>query len=95
MSEVDNNFITNMEDSVRRKGTIDHTIVHGMIVGPGRSGKNTLMNHLMGEGPPDPDTISPSTGVLETIVKVEMKKLCTVAAAVNNLIEIMMKRHLN
>ena len=84
MSEVDKSFIAIMEDSVRRKGTIDHTIVHGVIVGPGRSGKNSLMNRLMGEGPLDPDTISSSTGVLETIVKVEVKKLCTVAAAVNN-----------
>ena len=86
MAEVDDNFIAIMEESVRRKGTIDHTAVHGVIVGPGRSGKNSLMNRLMGEGPPDPDNISPSTGVLENIVKVEVKKLCTVAAAVNNLI---------
>lgn len=86
MAEVDNNFIAIMEESVRRKGTIDHTAVHGVIVGPGRSGKNSLMNRLMGEGPPNPDSISPSTGVLENIVKVEVKKLCTVAAAVKNLI---------
>ena len=56
-----------------------------MIVGPGRSGKNTLMQRLMGEGPPDPNKVSPSTGVLENVVKVEMKKLCTVATAVSNL----------
>ena len=86
MPEVDRNFIAVMEDSVRRKGTIDHTVAHGVIVGPGRSGKNSLMNRLMGQGPPDPDTVSPSTGVLETVVKVEVKKLCTVAAAVSNLV---------
>ena len=86
MSEVDKSFVAIMEDSVRRKGTIDHTVVHGVIVGPGRSGKNSLMNRLMGEGPPDPDTISPSTGVLENVLKIEVKKLCTVAAAVNNLL---------
>ena len=86
MSEVDKSFIAIMEDSIRRKGTIDHTVAHGVIVGPGRSGKNSLMNRLMGEGPPDPNTISPSTGVLENIVKVEVKKMCTVAAAVNNLL---------
>ena len=56
-----------------------------MIVGPGRSGKNTLMNRLMGEGPPDPHCVCPSTGVLESVIKVEVKKLCTVAAAVSNL----------
>ena len=86
MPEVDKSFIKVMEESVRRKGTIDHTVAHGVIVGPGRSGKNSLMNRLMGQGPPDPDTISPSTGVLETVVKVEVKKLLTVAAAVCNLV---------
>ena len=85
MAEVDNSFIATMEESIRQRGTIDHTIAHGVIVGPGRSGKNSLMNRLMGEGPLDPDTVSPSTGVLESIVKVEVKKLCTVAAAVSNL----------
>ena len=85
MSEVDNTFLAIMEESIRNKGTIDHTIAHGVIVGPGRSGKNTLMQRLMGQGPPDPNTISPSTGVLENVVKVEVKKLCTVAAAVSNL----------
>ena len=82
MSEVDDSFISVMEESIRRKGTIDHTIAHGVIVGPGRSGKNTLMSRLLGE---KPDSKSPSTGVLENIVKVEVKKLCTVAASVNNL----------
>ena len=69
----------------KKKGTINHTIAHGVIVGPGRSGKNTLMSRLMGNGPPKSDTVSPSTGVLESIVKVEVKKLCTVATAVSNL----------
>ena len=85
MSEVDNNFLTVMEESIRNKGRIDHTIAHGVIVGPGRAGKDTLMRRLMGEGPPDQDTISPSTGVLENVVKVEVKKLCTVATAVSDL----------
>ena len=85
MSEVDNTFLSIMEESIRNKGTIDHTIAHGVFVGPGRSGKNTLMQRLMGQGPPDPNTISPSTGVLENVVKVEVKKLCTIATAVSNL----------
>ena len=85
MTEVDNNILTIMEESIRTKGTIDHTIAHGVIVGPGRSGKDTLMKRLTGEGPPEPSTISSSTGVLENVVKVEVKKLCTVATAVKNL----------
>ena len=84
MLEVDNNFIYTMEETIRNKGTIDHTIAHGIIVGPGRSGKNTLMNRLMGIRP-DPDSTSPSTGVMETVVKVEVKRMCTVATAVSNL----------
>ena len=85
MSEVHDEFVCVMEESIKKKGTINHTIAHGVIVGPGRSGKNTLMSRLMGNGPPKSDTFSPSTGVLESIVKVEVKKLCTVATAVNNL----------
>lgn len=86
MLEVKDKFIAIMEDSVKQKGTIDHTIVHGVIVGPGRSGKNSLMSRLMGEEPLDPCTISPSTGVLENVVKLEVMKRCTVATSVNNLI---------
>ena len=74
-----------MEETIKRKGTINHTIAHGVIVGPGRSGKNTLMSRLMGNGPPEPCSTSPSTGVLENIIKVEVKKLSTVATAVSNL----------
>ena len=84
MVEVDNSFICTMEEAIRNKGTIDHTISHGIIVGPGRSGKNTLMNRLMGKRP-DPESLSPSTGVMETVVKVEVKKMCTVATAVSDL----------
>ena len=85
MSEVDKNFLTIMEESIRTKGTINHTIAHGVIVGPGRSGKNTLLKRLTGEGPPDPSEVSPSTGVLENVVKVEVKKLCAVASDKCNL----------
>ena len=85
MSKVEENFLTIMEESIKNKGTIDHTIAHGVIVGPGRSGKNTLLKRLTGEGPPDPNIVSPSTGVLENVVKVEVKKLCAVASDKCNL----------
>ena len=88
MPEVGKKFIAVMEDSIKNKGTIDHTVVHGIIVGPGRSGKDSLMNRLLGKEPHDQSYLSASTGVLESVVKVEVKKLCcsTVAAAVNKLI---------
>ena len=85
MSEVEKNFLTIMEESIRTKGTIDHTIAHGVIIGPGRAGKDTLLKRLTGEGPPDPRNVSPSTGVLENVVKVEVKKLCAVASDKCNL----------
>ena len=78
-TEVENNFLAIMEESIRNKGMIDHTIGHGVFVGPGRSGKSILMQRLMGEGPPDPHKVSPSTGVLDNVVKVEVKKLSAVA----------------
>ena len=83
-SEVDKNFIRIMEDLVKRQAKIDHTVVHGVIVGPARSGKNSLMDRLMNKGPPDPDKDSPSTGVLDNIIKVEVMKLCTMDAAATN-----------
>ena len=82
MSEVEKNFIQIMEKSITEKGMIDHTVAHGVIVGPGRSGKNSLMNRLLGKGPPLSGFQSCSTGVLENVRKVEVKKLCTVSAAV-------------
>jgi GTPase SAR1 family protein len=86
--EVDKKFMAVMEDCIKKKGTIDHTVVHGIIVGPGRSGKDSLMNRLLGNAPQNKIYLSASTGVLESVVKVEVKKLCctTVAAAANNLI---------
>ena len=88
MPEVDKTFMSVMEDCIKNKGTIDHTVVHGIIVGPGRSGKDSLINRLLGKAPQDKSYVSASTGVLESVVKVEVKKLCctTVAAAANSLI---------
>ena len=80
MSIVDENLISAMESSIRNKGAIDHTVAHGVIVGPGRSGKNILMSRLMGKGPPDPMVTSASTGVAEKVVKVEVRNTCTVSA---------------
>ena len=86
MSQVDEQFVTVMEESVKNKGTIKHTVVHGIIVGPGRSGKDSLMQRLItNKGPPDPNVVSPSTGVLERVVKVEVKKLCEVGCDISNI----------
>ena len=51
-------------------GTIKHTIVQGIFVGPARSGKNCLMERLLHRVPP---RVSPSTGVADSVIKVNYK----------------------
>ena len=80
---IKDKFVTIMEESISQGETIDHTILHCVIVGPGRSGKNSLMSRLIGESA---DSISPSTGVLESVIKVEVMKLCKVGSAEADLI---------
>ena len=58
------------------KGRLDHTIVHGVFVGLARSGKNSIMERLLGEMP---SSVSPSTGVAENVVHVKVEKSSTVA----------------
>ena len=66
--------------AIERKGALRHTVVHGVFVGPARSGKNSLMENLLGQVPPFK---SPSTGVAEAVVQVQVEKLTTVAATVD------------
>ena len=63
---------------------LDHTIVHGVFVGPARSGKNSLMERLLGRMP---SSESPSTGVAESVIQVKViQKSTTFAANVKELI---------
>ena len=57
---------------------LDHTIVHGVFVGPARSGKNSIMERLLGQMP---STVSPSTGVAESVVHVKVIQKSTTFAA--------------
>ena len=57
---------------------LDHTIVHGVFVGPARSGKNSIMERLLGRMP---STVSPSTGVAESVVHVKIIQKSTTFAA--------------
>jgi GTPase SAR1 family protein len=66
--------------AIERKGALSHTIVHGVFIGPARSGKNSLMENLLGQTPPSK---SPSTGIAEAVVQVQVEKLNTVAATVD------------
>ena len=67
--------------AIERKGALSHTIVHGVFVGPARSGKNSLMENLLGRIPSK--FKSPSTGIAEAVVQVQVEKLTTVAATID------------
>ena len=58
-----------MQKAIREKGEVNHTIIHGVLVGPARSGKNSLMERLLGRMP---SHTSPSTGVAESVVQVKI-----------------------
>ena len=65
---------------MEERGMLDHTIIHGVFVGPARSGKNSLMERLLGRMP---SSVSPSTGVAESVVQVKViQKSITFAANV-------------
>ena len=63
---------------MEKRGILDHTIVHGVFVGPARSGKNSIMERLLGQMP---STVSPSTGVAESVVHVKVIQKSTTFAA--------------
>ena len=69
-----------VQKAMEEKGMLDHTIVHGVFVGPARSGKNSLMERLLGRMP---SSVCPSTGVAESVVQVKViQKSATIAANV-------------
>ena len=72
--------IASVKKAMKEKGMLDHTIVHGVFVGPARSGKNSLMERLLGH---IPSRVSPSTGVAESTIQVKViQKATTIAANV-------------
>ena len=76
--------IAAVQKAMEERGMLDHTIVHGVFVGPARSGKNSLMERLLGRMP---SSVSPSTGVAESVVQVKViQKSVKFAANVEELI---------
>ena len=69
-----------IENAIRDRGQLDHTLVHGVFVGPPRSGKDSLMKRLLGE---QITNDSPSTGVAENVVHVKVEESSTFAATVD------------
>ena len=70
--------IAAVQKAMEERGMLDHTIVHGVFVGPARSGKNSLMERLLGQMP---SSMSPSTGVVESVVQVKVMQKSTTFAA--------------
>ena len=70
--------IAAVQKAMEERGMLDHTIVHGVFVGPARSGKNSLMERLLGRMP---SSVSPSTGVAESVVQVKVIQKSTTFAA--------------
>ena len=80
MDTEEQEHIASVKKAMKEKGMLDHTIVHGVFVGPARSGKNCLMERLLGQMPL---TVSPSTGVAESTIQVKViQKATTIAANV-------------
>ena len=67
--------------AMKIKGILEHTLVHGVFVGPAGSGKSSLMSRLVGEMP---SSTSPSTGVANRVVQVEVRKSSSIAVSVLN-----------
>ena len=65
--------------AIEQKGALSHTVVHGVFIGPARSGKNCLMDNLLDRCP---SLKSPSTGVADAVVRLQVEKLNTVATMV-------------
>ena len=69
-----------LELAIRQKGSLDKTIMQCVFVGVPRSGKSTLMKRMVGERPTHS---SPSTGVVDKVVQVEIVRSSTAAASVS------------
>ena len=65
---------------MRQKGSLNKTIMQCVFVGPPRSGKSSLMKRIVGERP---TPSSPSTGVADKVVQVEIVRSSTAAASVS------------
>ena len=66
-------------EAMEKQGELRHSTIHGVFIGPARSGKNSLMERLLGKMP---SSKSPSTGVAEAVVQVQVQKSCTMVANV-------------
>ena len=71
--------IAAVEQAIRDKGKLDHTAMQGVFLGPARSGKSSLMKRLLKE---EIDHTSPSTGAVDKVVQVHIKRYESFAAGI-------------
>ena len=69
-----------VKQAMKIKGILEHTLAHGVFVGPAGSGKSSLLSRLVGEMP---SSTSPSTGVANRVVQVEVRKSSSIAVSVH------------
>ena len=77
ISAEEEKHIAAIQRAMKERGMLDHTVVHGVFVGPARSGKNSLMERLLGQMP---SSVSPSTGAAESVVQVKVVQKSTTHA---------------
>ena len=78
ISAEETKHIAAIQRAMEERGMLDHIVVQGVFVGPARSGKNSLMERLLGQMP---SSVSPSTGVAESVVQVKVIQKSTTCTA--------------
>jgi GTPase SAR1 family protein len=71
--------IAAIEEAIANKGKLDHTVMHGVFLGPARSGKSSLIKRLLKK---TVSPTSPSTGVADNVIHVSVKKSSSIATSV-------------
>ena len=76
---LEHEHITATLEAMEKRGVLNHSVIHGVFVGPARSGKNSIMERLLGIMP---SVNSPSTGVAEAAIQVQVKKPVYISSTV-------------
>ena len=78
-----------IQATLDKHGMFKQSIVHGVFVGPARSGKDTLMKRLLREMP---SKKSPSTGVADRVVHIKVEKSSSSSSVMANIKDSAWKR---
>ena len=78
MGQDEEQSFANILRIMEERSILNHTMAHGVFVGPPRSGKNSVMERLLGKMP---SKVSVSTGVLESSIQVEVVQMTATVAA--------------